>query len=754
MSELPPTGPRTDMDAPASESAEGAPPRREFDTRDTQEIPIAMSMRTRSAGFSSTVDARDGAGGPPAPAPDVDAAGEPPASAEGLRSTVLARVRETREELLRLIDRFVEQQDRRERAAQEERERVEQQRLELQARQDAEQRERAALLSRAAVEAEELRSRDRRRIDELEGQLELLRELPAHLAALQTEAVSAHIETTRLRSRATELEAAAQAASRLPIVDGQLQAAERHVARAGAALAALRRATWRLDEASSQTEVLARLLEEATGFASRSALFLVRRPQPIGELRLAAWGACGFTEQGTEHIEILSPTAWQSALDGSTLRGGAELGAPVALASDSAAPLDALIVPFILRDETRALLYVDRFDPDHPFDADALQLLCFVAAHALEVLPLRHKRPAGTLADPAWADEPVAAHPPAPPEPMPAAAVEPAISVTPPAPVSVAAFGAEPPAAEASVSDVEDLFREEPVRAVAPTPPPRGFETGPIEKPDFAELAPLDTVDLGDAVAPLETRVEATTQEVDMRSFGFGRAGARDERDAPVQDVKIADEPEEDTTTGELEAVVPPPPASAAPPASFLPSLFGRSDEPVVTPGRVALDSLLRPAPATPPTPPPPPVDLWKPAPPPARPIAPEPPAAPPPAPAVEAPAPAAPPTAGREVVPPSDIEGPGWAFGRRGGSDEDHAHEEAKRLARLLVSELQLYNEEEIDEGRRQGNVYRFLKEHIDKSRMLYEERVDEKIRRSTDYFREELVKSLAGGDPARLGF
>jgi hypothetical protein len=106
--------------------------------------------------------------------------------------------------------------------------------------------------------------------------------------------------------------------------------------------------------------------------------------------------------------------------------------------------------------------------------------------------------------------------------------------------------------------------------------------------------------------------------------------------------------------------------------------------------------------------------------------------------------------------VPPSDIEGPGWAFsaGRRGGSDEDHAHEEAKRLARLLVSELQLYNEEEIDEGRRQGNVYRFLKEHIDKSRMLYEERVDERIRRSTDYFREEMVKSLAGGDPARLGF
>jgi hypothetical protein len=71
-----------------------------------------------------------------------------------------------------------------------------------------------------------------------------------------------------------------------------------------------------------------------------------------------------------------------------------------------------------------------------------------------------------------------------------------------------------------------------------------------------------------------------------------------------------------------------------------------------------------------------------------------------------------------------------------------------------LLVSELQLYNEEEIDEGRRQGNVYRFLKEHIDKSRMLYEERVDDRIRQTTDYFREELVKSLAGGDASRLGF
>ena len=114
------------------------------------------------------------------------------------------------------------------------------------------------------------------------------------------------------------------------------------------------------------------------------------------------------------------------------------------------------------------------------------------------------------------------------------------------------------------------------------------------------------------------------------------------------------------------------------------------------------------------------------------------------------------------EVQPPPDLEGPGWAF--RGGeastasyrqqNEETSAlHEEARRLARLLVSEIKLYNEEQIEEGRRQRDIYPRLQEDIDRSRQMYEERVDAKVRDEVDYFQQEMVNILAGGDAGALG-
>ena len=111
---------------------------------------------------------------------------------------------------------------------------------------------------------------------------------------------------------------------------------------------------------------------------------------------------------------------------------------------------------------------------------------------------------------------------------------------------------------------------------------------------------------------------------------------------------------------------------------------------------------------------------------------------------------------AGAEVAPPEDVDGPGWAFTTRrfdSEAGEDATHEEARRLARLLVTEIKLYNEEQVEEGRRGRNIYRTLKEDIDRSRQIYDERVDEAIRADTDYFREELVKILAAGDNDVMG-
>lgn len=115
-------------------------------------------------------------------------------------------------------------------------------------------------------------------------------------------------------------------------------------------------------------------------------------------------------------------------------------------------------------------------------------------------------------------------------------------------------------------------------------------------------------------------------------------------------------------------------------------------------------------------------------------------------------PAPAAPPPrTTTEVAPPPDMTGRGRAVAR--SADESPAHEEAKRLARLLVSEIKLYNEEEVQEGRRKGDLYQRLKDDIDRSREMYEERIDPEVRSSEDYFHRELVRILADGNEETLG-
>jgi hypothetical protein len=85
--------------------------------------------------------------------------------------------------------------------------------------------------------------------------------------------------------------------------------------------------------------------------------------------------------------------------------------------------------------------------------------------------------------------------------------------------------------------------------------------------------------------------------------------------------------------------------------------------------------------------------------------------------------------------------------------SGGDERHEEARRFARLLVSEIKLYNERAVLEGREGGNLYRRLKEDIDRSRQMYDERIPADVRSGTNFFQEELVRILADGRPEALG-
>jgi hypothetical protein len=84
---------------------------------------------------------------------------------------------------------------------------------------------------------------------------------------------------------------------------------------------------------------------------------------------------------------------------------------------------------------------------------------------------------------------------------------------------------------------------------------------------------------------------------------------------------------------------------------------------------------------------------------------------------------------------------------------EQQKAHEDAKRFARLVVSEIKLYNESKVTEGRRQKDLYERLKEDIERGRQMYTERVASAIRESTNYFFDELVRILAGGDASALG-
>jgi hypothetical protein len=84
---------------------------------------------------------------------------------------------------------------------------------------------------------------------------------------------------------------------------------------------------------------------------------------------------------------------------------------------------------------------------------------------------------------------------------------------------------------------------------------------------------------------------------------------------------------------------------------------------------------------------------------------------------------------------------------------EDQKVHDEAKRFARLVVSEIKLYNEAKVSEGRRQRDLYERLKEDIERGRQMYHDRVAAHVRDSTNYFYDELVRILAGGDASALG-
>ena len=116
-------------------------------------------------------------------------------------------------------------------------------------------------------------------------------------------------------------------------------------------------------------------------------------------------------------------------------------------------------------------------------------------------------------------------------------------------------------------------------------------------------------------------------------------------------------------------------------------------------------------------------------------------------APAVDAPPPLPVPPARQEPVASAGID-----VSQLSEADQK-IHRDAKRFAKLLVSEIELYNKAKVADGRKSKDVYKRLKSDIDRSRQTYEKRFGKTLAKQFDYFHDELVRTLASNDPAVLG-
>lgn len=136
-------------------------------------------------------------------------------------------------------------------------------------------------------------------------------------------------------------------------------------------------------------------------------------------------------------------------------------------------------------------------------------------------------------------------------------------------------------------------------------------------------------------------------------------------------------------------------------------------------------------------------------------------PAAPEPRPTAPEPKPAAPRPTATEPRPPAQGSGPSAAepsaavgrFSATSGIPEGLPeaerlkHERARRLARVLASDIAIYNKEKRDRGIKDGNLVAVLGYEIKKSWEVYKERVTPEMANSTPYFRDALNEMLAEG-------
>jgi hypothetical protein len=70
--------------------------------------------------------------------------------------------------------------------------------------------------------------------------------------------------------------------------------------------------------------------------------------------------------------------------------------------------------------------------------------------------------------------------------------------------------------------------------------------------------------------------------------------------------------------------------------------------------------------------------------------------------------------------------------------------NDEAKRLARTILSDILLYNQAKVKEGIEKDSLFDVLSEELAEGRKYYETMVDLSLRQSTNFFNEAVIDVL----------
>ena len=71
-------------------------------------------------------------------------------------------------------------------------------------------------------------------------------------------------------------------------------------------------------------------------------------------------------------------------------------------------------------------------------------------------------------------------------------------------------------------------------------------------------------------------------------------------------------------------------------------------------------------------------------------------------------------------------------------------SNDEARRLARTILSDILLYNQAKVKEGIEKDSLFDVLSEELAEGRKYYETMVDLSLRQSTNFFNEAVIDVL----------